>query len=499
MIEKNKQIKIGAILSYMGVFLGVATGLIYNPWMIAKIGDSDYGLYSLAISLINTFLIDFGLSMASQRFISKYLAEKDQQAVDNITGLIFKLYILITIILLFIFFVLYFFIDSIYVQLTPTELDKFKILYLIVALYSITSFPFVPLNGILSSYEKFIPVKVCDLLYKILSVSLTIIALILGQGVYILVVANLVASLVVTIVRVVSIKKLTPVRVNFAFKDYKEVKSIFSFSIWTSISSVALRLFLTLGPSILGIVCENGTREIAVFGYAVSIEGYIYTFVNAINGFFMPKLSRIATQGDLEQRNEQVLNLMTRVGRVILILFSLVFIGFLVLGKDFINMVVGAAYENAYYIVLLICAYGVIAYTYTIVKNKVKKRALISIISFVIYLGLAFPFSKFWGAIGLGGAICCSLCFQTILMNALYKKDLGISVFKFFYNCHIRMLPGFGIFAVGAFLITSISIVGWIGFITKVFLITIFYMLCVLVFILNKEEKKLIIKKVKRK
>ena len=36
------------------------------------------------------------------------------------------------------------------------ELESFKIVYLIAALFSVISFPFIPLNGIIVSYEKFI-------------------------------------------------------------------------------------------------------------------------------------------------------------------------------------------------------------------------------------------------------------------------------------------------------------------------------------------------------
>ena len=55
MISRDRQVKLGAALSYLGVFLGIVSGLIYNPWMIQKIGDADYGLYTLAMSLINIF------------------------------------------------------------------------------------------------------------------------------------------------------------------------------------------------------------------------------------------------------------------------------------------------------------------------------------------------------------------------------------------------------------------------------------------------------------
>jgi len=500
-ISENKQIKIGAILSYISVFMGIVSGLIFNPWMIHKIGDADYGLYTLAMSLINIFLVDFGLSMAAQRYVSKFIAEKNQQDVDNIVGLIFKLYLIITLLLAVVFVVLYFFVDGIYVKLTDDELKKFKALYVMVGIYSITSFPFITLNGILGSYEKFIPLKISDIIYKIITIVLTAIALFIGYGVYVLVVVNLFASIVITIIRIVFVKIYTPVKPNFSYKNRDKVKELFKFSIWTSVSVIISRLLLSLGPSILGVV--SGAYEIAVFGYAVSIEGYIYSFVNAINGFFMPQLSRINT--DSEHSDEQVLTLMISVGRYILMFFGLIFVGFAVLGKEFIIMLVGSDYIGAYYCVLLICGYGVIAYpqqianTYTVVSNNVKDRAIISIISFVAYLISVFLLGNLFGAVGISLAICFSLVLQTVLMNVLYSKKLNIKVMQFFKKCHLRMLPGFMMFAFVSVAISFIPFAGWGGFAIKVFMITAIYMLFIWFCFMKKSERKKIVSLIKSK
>lgn len=492
MISRDKQVKIGAALSYLGVFIGIVSGLIYNPWMIRKIGNADYGLYTLAMSLINIFLVDFGLSMAAQRYISKYRAEKDQKAVDDTVGLIYKLYLAITAVLIVVFTVLYFFIDHIYVRLTVEELQKFRVLYIMVAIYSITSFPFITLNGILSSYEKFVPLKICELFYKIISISLTAIALFAGYGVYILVVVNLIAGLIVTAMRIIFVKRCTPVKANFAYRDLAKIKELFGFSVWTSISIVVMRLLLSLGPSILGIV--SGTFEIAVFGYAVSIEGYVYSFVNAINGFFMPQLSRITTEET--NKNERVVQLMVSVGKFILILFGLIFVGFAVMGRDFILLLLGRDYLKAYGCVLLICGYGIIAYpqqianTYTVVQNKVKERAIVSLIAFSVYLLVVFPLGSFMGAMGIGIAVCFSLVVQTVLMNILYAKKLQLNVMFFFQNCHLRLLPGFLIFAAISVAISFVPLNGWLGFALKVLLIILVYFGIVCFLFFNKTERK---------
>lgn len=51
----KSQYKTGAILSYSSVVFNTVAGLIYTPWMISCIGADDYGLYTLALSVVNFF------------------------------------------------------------------------------------------------------------------------------------------------------------------------------------------------------------------------------------------------------------------------------------------------------------------------------------------------------------------------------------------------------------------------------------------------------------
>lgn len=49
------EIKKGALVSYVAVAFNAIAGLLYTPWMISCIGSNDYGLYTLALSVINFF------------------------------------------------------------------------------------------------------------------------------------------------------------------------------------------------------------------------------------------------------------------------------------------------------------------------------------------------------------------------------------------------------------------------------------------------------------
>lgn len=165
----KKQYYLGAIVSYFAIAFNIIAGLIYTPWMVGKIGQSNYALYTLASSFISIFLMDFGLSSAVSRFVAKYRAEGNEEKADKLLGIVTKLYLVIDACILISLIIVFFLLEKIYKGLTPNELQVYKQLYIIVATYSILSFPFMPLSGIISAYERFIQLKLCDLCQKIIT------------------------------------------------------------------------------------------------------------------------------------------------------------------------------------------------------------------------------------------------------------------------------------------------------------------------------------------
>ena len=122
MSDSSKQIKIGAVISYVSILINIASGLIYTPWMVAQIGKGDYGLYTLSQSIIGMFIMDFGIGSAITVFLSKIIAEKDEQKLNNFLSTVYKLYFIIDAVICVIFIVMFTLIDSIYANLTQDEL-----------------------------------------------------------------------------------------------------------------------------------------------------------------------------------------------------------------------------------------------------------------------------------------------------------------------------------------------------------------------------------------
>ena len=294
-MDSSRQIKLGALISYLSISINMIAGLLYTPWMIRTIGKEDYGLYTLAMSVISLFVFDFGLGVSINRFLSKYLAEGRQDKANQCLGMVYKLYFYIDIILLIVLAAVYFFIPQIYQELTPSEIENFKVVYVMAAVFAVFSFPFIPVNGILSAHEKFVQLKSCDVIHKLIVVGAMTICLLVGYGLYALVLVNALAGIVMIAIKLYFIKRYTLQEVNLSYKNKEEFRQIIKFSGWVTIMSFCQRCIFTLGPTILGAF--SGSVAIAIFGIANTLESYVFTFSSALSGFsleFLALLQRMA-------------------------------------------------------------------------------------------------------------------------------------------------------------------------------------------------------------
>ncbi len=498
-MNSSKQIKIGAVLSYASIAINILSGLLYTPWMINQIGQNDYGLYTLANSVITLLMVDFGLSSATARYLSKYNAEGKREEAERFLGAVYKLYLIVDAVILTALVIIYFRIDTIYATLTPDELSRFKVVYIISALFSVVNFPFITFNGILTSHEKFVPLKLADVIYRVCLVSFTIIALLMGLGLYALVTVHAIVGWSVTLYKFIVIKKTVPLKVKFKNTDKSLYKDIFGFSIWTTISSLMQRLVFNITPSILGMV--TGAAQIAVFGIVTTIEGYSYTITTAINGMFMPRISRLVAN---DKSNEALNKLLIDVGKFQFAINGLIIAGFAVVGKSFINLWMGEAYIDAYYGILLVVIPGAffnsmqIANTTVVVEGKVKLMAIVNILTGVINVCLSYPLSKNFGVIGACVSICIAYSVRSIVLMILYNKVLPFDISNFIKKCYIKIsIPIVTTILLGFAMNRVIPDSGWFVLIIKGGITAVIFGVLVFVLGFNKNERNALLGKVK--
>lgn len=464
--------------------------------MISVIGQSNFGLYTLATSLVTMVTIDLGLSSAVTRFISKYRAKNDVESIKKFLGVAFKLFIALAIIFLVSLTIVYFNVDRIFLKLTSDEIEKVKVLLSIAGLYAVISFPFHPLDGLLVSGEWFIFQKSTALVNKVLNIALMVSALLMGYGLYSLVVVNAFSGLVIIGLKLYFLRKKDHQQIEWKGFDTRLTREIFSFSLWVMVISIAQRLILNITPSVLGIT--SGSREIAIFSAAMTIEGYVWTFATVFSGMFLPKVSRLI-YGD-NAGPEAIQTLMIKVGRIQFILLAAIVSIFIVTGRGFILNWLGIDFEKSYLITVLLILPGLItipqeiASTTLIASNQVRYNALSRIIIAVISISLSYLLSLKFGSTGAGIAIFIgNMIGGAIILNIIYARVLKINIWAFFRKCQISMAFPFVLVLIFGFTLNYfIKEVSWLNTLIKIIILSLIYSLTAYYHAINSYEKELV-------
>lgn len=497
----TKQLKFGALLSYGTIVFNIASGLLYTPWLIRVVGDDHYALYTLALSIVNVFLLEFGIGSAVTKFLSNFYAQGKEEQIGPFLGIVYKTFFVISCLIALAMGIFYFQIDVIYKNITPENLIVFKRLFLIVAIYSVFSFPFNPFNGILMAGERFIELKCCSLFQKILEVAVIVLLLMRGSGVYTIVLTHAAANTVFLGIKYYLIRKKLRIQANFRHWNRNSARELFDYSTWFTVMSIARRCIYNIMPTVISALANS--EAVVIFSLASSLEGYAFTLTDAINGLFMPHVSRIINSGN---QAEGLQSLMIKVAKFHIDSLGLLVIGFICIGDQFVSLWMGSDYYLIYpcAIILLIPSMletpQQIARTALMLNNIIKQQAILYIIMAGINLGLAYLLIPKLGVLGAGLSVSVSYLAKTIGLNLLYTRHLPISLGNYFRNAYSRWVPCAFltlVFGVGIHVVVPGN--GWISLMVKACCIAGGYLVLLFGIVLTKEERRKVLVWIRRK
>lgn len=494
-MSSASSIKKGALLSYTGSALNIIIGLLYTPWLINSLGSSDYGLYALATSFVSYFLIDFGLGNSIAKYLSSYRAKHKEQEIKDFLGVVYKTYLLICFIIATIFVLVFFDLESIFKGLTEDEIIRFRYVFIIVASYSVLSFPFNTFIGVLTAYEKFVPLQTSYILQKLTLVLLMSVALLLGYGVFALVLIQLFAGVITILFRYYHVRKCN-ISINWKYSNKKAIYDILKFSLWVCMLGICFQLIYGFQTTVLGIVSD--TLNISIYNVSHTIYGFVFAFAYALNGMFLPRVSIIEQAGESK---EQIDQLMIKVGRCQLLLIGLMVSGFFIFGKFFLRLWIGEEFIISYYVGLMLIFPTLFVLTEEIpntllyVRNKIKYRAIVYSVATVVCSAITYFLSSSIGAIGAGVAIIFSIIvFDIIAMNIFYSRKMGIDVIGFFKNCHIKyLIPCLLSVAIGIGSTIVLHPISWVSLGLSILIYMIVYGTIMWLLFMNNYEKGLIL------
>jgi O-antigen/teichoic acid export membrane protein len=495
------QLKKGAVLSYVNIFLTNTVGLILTPFIIRSFGNSEYGLYALIGSfVVYLTLMDLGLNNTIVRFVSKYRAEKDVEGEQRFLGTTMLIYFAISIALVIIGFFLYVNLEVIFGKsLNPSQIGDAKIMFLVLVFNIAITLPGGTFLAICTAYGEFVFPKVLMIIKYILrSLAVYIILTLGGKSISLVLIDTVFSVLVILTTFYYCVSKLK-VKFNFHGSNKKMIKQIFSYSVWIFILVIIMSFEWNAGQLILGI--NTNTEVVAVFAVGLMLGGYFGAFAGVINTLLLPKAATMVAGFNTPK---ELTTTMIMVGRANMFISLLILSGFFVLGKEFIQLWLGGSYMESWNIALIIMCATLIPLSQSFgnsileIKNKVKYRAIGMLISMVLAVIVAYILSKEYGLYGVLLPIAVGFFINAIISNVLFVKVFDFQIVSFYKETFLIQIIFAVLLIVFSVLIkNNLVIDSWLSFLIAGSIYTALYVTLYVFLVFTKEEKNLIIKRIR--
>lgn len=496
------QLKTGAFLSYVSIALNNVIGLLYIPFMLRMMGQTEYGLYSLVASVVAYLtILDFGFGNAIIRYTAKFRAEKKERQQYEMFGMFVVLYSLIGLAALIIGLGICFHVDTLFGHtMDGSELRKVRIMMLLMSFNIAVTFPFSIFGSIITAYEDFVFQKIVNIARIILNPVVMCIMLLIGYRAVGMVVVTTLFNVATLLINWWYCKHRLHIRILFGKFDWFFLREVAVYSFWIFLNAIMDRIYWSSGQFVLGIYA--GAKAIAVYAVAISLQNIYMSFSTAISGVFLPKVTAMVVQDGNEKA---VSDLFIRTGRIQYTVMAFVLVGFILFGRDFIHLWAGAGYGEAYWITLLffvpltIPLIQNLGITILQARNQMQFRSVLYVVIAVLSLVLSVPLARKYGGIGCAVSTALALVVgQVLIMNIYYFKKVGIDIPAFWKEIGKMSVIPLIVGGIGMLLLRKITLDSLFLLAVGVVFFSVIYLPAFWFVSMNRYERELFLKPIRR-
>lgn len=492
--------KIGVIYSYVLMFVEVFSAMLFTPFLIRMLGQSQYAVYQFT-SQISSYLtlLDLGVGNAVIRYMAKYRADNNKEKQEEFLGIATVFYLVVAVITVIIGIVLVIILPTAFAKgLTPEEIRLSQKMLCVTMLTCAVTLGTSSFATTLIAYECFSFSKGLTIICNIFKVGISIAALALGVKAFGIVTINLVINLITRLTYTFYVLFKLKIRPRFKNPDISFIKETVTYSSFVFLQMLATQINSMTDTVLLGILAKGSSAIIAVYSVGSQIIQYFKTIGSHVNGVLMAGVVRMVENG---AKPKGLQNEMVRIGRIIFMILGMVFAVFIANGRHFMVLWAGEDYAQSYYVTVAIMAPTMFTLIQNIgnqilwAMNRHKGQAIVQIVSALINIVLTavlITWKPLEGAV-IGSVIALTVG-DVICMNIMFKKVIKISLTEYYLGLFKGILPSLLICFAGAKLFTLVGLSqhGWLGFVVNCAVAVAVYGVCMITFGMNKSEKDLV-------
>ena len=427
--------------------IGLMSFLI-TPFMIHRLGNFQFGIYTLAFSCVGYFdLLAQGIRSTLQRFVGRLNDTQDREALNSIFSTALAVTVVVGAFLIVLFLGLSRVLPSFF-KLDPVEQRLFTSLVILLGINLGSAIPAALLGSYLCGLHRFDLFNLLDIIRAGVRTILILVVLLRGHGVLAVAVCVLVSTLIAVPLNWWMIRRIDS-EVKFARElvRLRTARELLSFSFWTLVNNAGQLLRDSTDSIVIGRVLN--VASITPFTVASRLVDYSRPIIMSMLSPTLPRMSQL----DGQSRHEEIRHLFLRMTRLSA-LASLAIGSVLVLhGRSLLLLWVGPRYISSYPILVLLEVGSIAALaqlgslTALLAMGRHRVFGIWTIGEGLANLALSIIWAHRYGIVGVALGTAVPLLVVKLTLQPWYvTRVLDLSLGEYFRKALARPLAACGLF-----------------------------------------------------
>jgi O-antigen/teichoic acid export membrane protein len=439
----------------LGAAVPALAALATVPLVVAGLGEAGYGLYALVTAIVGYFaVIDINVTAGSVKTIAGQHARGEHESVAATLCFGLVVYALVGLAgAIGLFAGAQLLVTRVFAVPEALTLEAIACLRL-----AALGFLFGQLQGYLQSVPqglmRFDVSGRIEMVFGTLVPLLTVAVLLLGQGLFEVIVLRVLASLVHCLVLWRSVRHLLPA-LRWRWPELGLRAGILGFSAWSFLSRFAALSYAHADKLVIGALV--GVTGLAYFTVAATLANRVLGLTFRLSGVFFPAASALAAGGELARLDRAYL----KATRYVVYLNAAMLVLLAVFAYPLLRLWMGADFARSGAAVLALMALAQFIDSLTSLPSLVndgmghpRVSGLFALSRAVAGLGIVYVGVAGWGIVGAAwGHLVAATLFTLAFLVAVHGRTVPTTLARL---CRQGYLPGMGA-AAGVALAASLA------------------------------------------
>lgn len=334
----------------------MATGFFMMPFIVHRLGDTLYGVWTLVVSLVGYGnLLDLGVRSSIIKYVSQHHATNDRARLSSLFATTLSLYTIIGALVVAIGAVATLLLPLLF-QVPTNLVGEARLVMLIVGLDLSIKFPGGVFEGFLAGMQRFEVVNGVAIGANLFRTALTVGFLLAGGQLLALAVIALVSDLLLNgLMAWICLRRLPWLSLGRNHLNRSVLKEVYAYGLWSFLIAMASRVLYDVDSILIGIFMP--TAAITHFAIANNLVRYLRQLAYGFGNVFNPAASDLEAKSE----HERLGSLVTYGTRYALMVILPAAALLSLLGREFLTVWMGPRYaaESGTVLVLLVLSQAV--------------------------------------------------------------------------------------------------------------------------------------------